>query len=144
MRNIVITTLPIKCNQEEVFNMAQDDRELIHTICSYSKGLRKQNKEVFARKKNIIAAEHGYFLALYEDELENINVKDPDEDQFKGGDGRMKVKLFDEAGNEHIEDVAVLVAKSFVPNPFNHPFVKFKDENPVNCNASNLYWSDTQ
>ena len=144
MKSIVITTLPIKCDRDEVFKMAQDDRELIDAICQYSKKVKKEDKEVFARNKNIIAAEHGYFLALYEDELENINVKDPDEEQFEGEDGRMKMKLFDKEGNEHIEDVATLVAKTFVPNPFNHSYVKFKDNNPVNCNASNLYWSDTQ
>lgn len=144
MRNIVITTLPIASSREDVFEMAQGERPLINAICQYAKELRKSGKEVFARNKNIIAAENGYFMALYEDELEQMSIKEEIEEQFKGEDGRLKVKLFDKEGKEYIEDVATLVAKTFVPNPFNHRYVKFKDGNEINCNKSNLYWSDTE
>lgn len=37
-----------------------------------------------------------------------------------------------------------LVAKAFIPNPNDLPEVNHKDENPLNCKASNLEWCDRQ
>lgn len=143
-RVIVITTLPIACDRQEVFKMSQRDRSLINSICRYADKLRKEDKEVFARKNNIIATESGYFLALYEDELQQLDVKEEKEQQFIGEDGRMKVRLMDKDQKEVIADIANMVAQAYVPNPFNHKYVKFKDGNKINCNKSNLYWSDTE
>lgn len=143
-RVIVITTLPIQCDREEVFKMAQKDRPLINSICRYADKLRKESKEVFARKNNIIATESGYFLALYEDELHKLDTKEEIEQQFIGEDGRLKVRLMDKDQKEVIADVANMVAQAYVPNPFGHKFVRFKDGNTRNCNKSNLYWSDTE
>lgn len=50
------------------------------------------------------------------------------------------VCLIDNEGKEHRKNVAVLVAVAFVENPNNYMLVGFKDENPSNCNAKNLYW----
>lgn len=33
-----------------------------------------------------------------------------------------------------------LVAEAFIENPNNYPLVNHKDENPLNCEASNLEW----
>lgn len=143
MDNIVITTLPIACERESVFAMAKRDRPLINSICKFAKRLREEGIEVFARKENIIATEKGYFLAFFEKDLAEVQ-KEQEEKPFIGEDGRQKVKLIDNEGKEHIEDVAELVAKTFVPNPFNYPYVRFKDNNPLNCNKSNLYWSDVK
>lgn len=35
-----------------------------------------------------------------------------------------------------------LVAEAFVENPNNYPIVNHKDENPLNCNYTNLEWCD--
>ena len=35
-----------------------------------------------------------------------------------------------------------LVAKAFIPNPYDLPCVNHKDENPKNCNVDNLEWCD--
>ena len=40
--------------------------------------------------------------------------------------------------------VAYLVAKNFVPNPDNLPYVRHKDGNKLNNRADNLEWSDTK
>lgn len=39
------------------------------------------------------------------------------------------------------EPLAHLVASLFVENPQNLPYVGFKDGNPLNCAADNLYWT---
>jgi hypothetical protein len=36
--------------------------------------------------------------------------------------------------------VSRLVAEAFLPNPDNLPLVRYKDRDPNNVNASNLYW----
>lgn len=36
--------------------------------------------------------------------------------------------------------LARIVAKVYVPNPDNLPYVGYRDGDPLNCNASNLYW----
>ena len=59
---------------------------------------------------------------------------------FKGKDGRMKVELRDNNGEQYIEDLATLVALQFVPNPFGYTKVSFKDGNPENVHAENLQW----
>lgn len=45
-------------------------------------------------------------------------------------------------GKSRWEQVHRLVAKHFIPNPYNHRFVKFLDKDVANVKASNLYWSD--
>lgn len=42
------------------------------------------------------------------------------------------------------EFVHVLVAKSFIENPFNLPYVNHKDENKLNSHVSNLEWCDSK
>ena len=37
-----------------------------------------------------------------------------------------------------------LVAKAFIPNPNNLPFINHKDENPANNNVENLEWCDNK
>ena len=59
---------------------------------------------------------------------------------YKGEDGRMKVKLINNDGIEYEEDLAILIAKTFIPNPNNYQHVEFIDGNPNNCRADNLKW----
>ena len=59
---------------------------------------------------------------------------------FKGEDGRMKVNLIDKNGHENTEDLAILIARTFVPNPNNYEHVDFIDGNPENCRTDNLKW----
>lgn len=62
--------------------------------------------------------------------------------QYKGIDGRMKVKLIDNFGVEKEEDVADLIAKKFLPSWLRKEgeLPKFKDGNPENCALANLYY----
>jgi len=141
MRPIVFTTIPIKADREETFAKSERDPRLISAIVGYRKLLEKNDVEVFARKNNCIATEKGYYFALYEDTLQEVNAKEEIEKQYIGTDGRVKVKLLDKDGAEHEFDIATLVAQQFVPNPLELKYVKFLDGNPKNCNKSNLYWS---
>lgn len=146
-KNIVITTCPISTPPEQVWPLVRDERALINAICDYSKQLRKEGKEVFKRNKNIIAAEDGYYFAFYENELVAKYERVKEEKvlaPFIGEDGRQKIELVDKEGTASIEDVAIMVATNFVPNPSKYKYVKFKDNNPLNCNADNLYWSETE
>ncbi len=43
-------------------------------------------------------------------------------------------------GNKKREYIHRLVAKAFIPNPNNYPFVNHKDENPSNNYVNNLEW----
>lgn len=139
-KTVVITTMPISVPVEEAFKCAFHDRKLIDSICRYASDLRGKGVEVFERKYNIIATEQGYFCAFYNEDLETME-KDPV--SFKGEDGRMKVQLWKD-GKMTIEDVALLVAQTFVPNPFGYTEVGFRDGNLSNPAADNLYWIPSQ
>ena len=60
--------------------------------------------------------------------------------QYIGSDGRLKVKLVDEQGEEHELDVATLVAEQFVPNPNHYTKVSHIDGDVNNNRADNLIW----
>ena len=47
-------------------------------------------------------------------------------------------------GKSKAYSVHRLVAEAFIPNPENLPEVNHKDENPLNCKASNLEWCTHQ
>lgn len=54
--------------------------------------------------------------------------------------GYFKVGLATGAGHEqHL--VHILVARHFIPNPYNHPVVNHKDGIKANCHKSNLEWT---
>lgn len=135
---VVITSMPISVPADDAFECAIHDRILIDCICKYADELRGKGIEVFKRKSNIIATSDGYFCAFYEDDIETME-KDPM--AFKGKDGRMKVELRGKNG-VGIEDLATLVASAFIPNPHGFTHVDFKDGNPENCKAENLFWTD--
>ena len=62
---------------------------------------------------------------------------------YVGEDGRQKVFLYDKDGNGKEEDLAALVAMTFTDicgKPVEGKLPSFKDGNPSNCAANNLYW----
>ena len=145
-RKVVITHLPLDKDREAVFSIAKRSRLLINSICEYSKDLRKRGIKVFERHINIVRTSGGYFCAFYEDDLKENRTEQKDEivKQFEGVDGRMKVVLHDEQGEQAVKDVAEMTAILFVPNPEKYEFVKFKDGDSKNLKAENLYWSKTK
>ena len=143
MKKIVITHSSITTPLEEAMKCRIKDRGLIDCMCTYRKEIEKEGVEVFKRWDNIIVTENGFNYALYEEELESIQSPKPPV-PFKGEDGRQKVILKNKKGEKCIEDVATMVAMGFIPNPSGLKYVKFKDGNPNNCQADNLYWSETE
>jgi hypothetical protein len=144
MKKVVITHLPLSKDMKEVFKIVKRSPPLIKTILEYQRELRKRGVEIFERRANILRTRDGYYCAFYEEDLEKTRREIPKDNPkpFVGFDGRLKVKLIDKDGQEVIEDLAKLVAITFVPNPDSLPYVKFKDKDPNNCKAENLYWSD--
>lgn len=140
-KKVVITHLPLTHDKEEVFSIVKRSRLLINSICQYSKDLRRKGVKVYERSVNIIRTDRGYFCAFYEDDLKENRTEEKNVEQFEGVDGRMKVVLHNELGEEVIKDVAEMVAMSFIPNPDNYEFVKHKDGDVKNNKAENLYWS---
>lgn len=146
MRRIVLTELPLSKDKDAVFSLANNDKGLVQAIIKYRKELVAKKVEVFVRKDNILVTELGYFFALYADDP---NLKEQPKiegkiEPFMGLDGRLKVQLMDKEGNPRIEDLAHLVAQVHVPNPKKFEYVLFKDKNPQNTEATNLYWSETK
>lgn len=54
--------------------------------------------------------------------------------------GYKVVTLIDINGNRYDCKVHRLVAKAFIPNPHNYPYINHKDENKANNCVSNLEW----
>lgn len=54
--------------------------------------------------------------------------------------GRAMIKLSDGHGNMKNRSISRLVAKAYVPNPENKPYVLHLDNNPLNNSFSNLKW----
>ena len=55
----------------------------------------------------------------------------------KDAEGYLRVNI---GGKIRRDRVHRIVAKAFVPNPYNKPFVNHKDGNKANNNANNLEW----
>lgn len=64
---------------------------------------------------------------------------------FEMSDGRFYVKVLKD-GQEEDLDVALMVAKACIPNPDpdRYKYVRHKDGNVMNNQASNLEWSETE
>lgn len=54
--------------------------------------------------------------------------------------GYYQCNLYGENGTKRYVRVHTLIAKTFVPNPYNLPQVDHRDGNKLNCSASNLEW----
>ncbi len=139
-QKISIVTAPISIPREEIFDCAIRDRNLSSHICEFRKELEKQGIEVFARKENILATENGYYSAMYTDDIRNKPGGIDNPIPFKGKDGRLKINVVAEDGRWVTEDLATLVGMAFCENPKKHKRIAFKDCNPDNCNAENLYF----
>ena len=142
-KKIVITHLPSDKVREEVFGIAKRSRALIEAICVFSKELKRKDIEVYERHVNIIRTEEGYYCAFFEDDIKKNREGSRKEEivkPFKSIDGRMKVSLLDKNGETQVEDLALLVAKAWIPNPDKLENVGFKDGNMENCAAENLFW----
>lgn len=144
-KKLVITFLPLTKNKEEVFALAKRSRTLINAICQYSNELRRKDIEVYERHVNIIHTEQGYYCAFFEDDVKKNRTEEKEGIKpFKGIDGRMKIILTDKEGNQVLEDVATLVATTYLANPNGYKYVTFKDGNPENVKAENLEWSEIE
>ena len=63
----------------------------------------------------------------------------------KNSNGYLKVGLATGKEGQAVQQlVHILVAKHFIPNPYDHPQVNHKDGNKENCHANNLEWVTAQ
>ena len=60
--------------------------------------------------------------------------------KIKGTTNYLSVVLSNGEGNRRSFLVHCLVARTFIPNPQNLPFINHKDENPSNNKCENLEW----
>jgi len=60
----------------------------------------------------------------------------------KQSTGYLTVALADGKGKHKTYSVHILVAKHFIPNPYNHPLVNHKDGDKTNPDWENLEWCD--
>lgn len=143
VQQLSVMQIPMGTPTAQVFKYVRQERILIDAACEYAKKLREQDVEIFERKENVLATEKGYFAVLFDEEIrmEPGGIDNPV--PFKGNDGRMKVEIVKEDGSKVIEDLANLVAKAFVSNFRLRKKVWFKDANPENCAAENLYYVPT-
>lgn len=63
---------------------------------------------------------------------------------IRNPNGYLKVGLADGQGGHNQCLIHILVAKHFIPNPYDHPQVNHKDGNKENNHASNLEWCTAQ
>ena len=143
VQELSVMQIPMGTPTAEVFKYVRQDRILIDAACEYAKKLREQDIEIFERKENVLATEKGYFAVLFDEEIRSFDGGIDNPTPFKGTDGRMKVRVKKEDGSTVITDLADLVAKAYVPNLKLYKRVWFKDANPENCNANNLYFVPT-
>lgn len=137
---ISIVSAPLNIPRKEIFDCAINDHTLSNYICDFRKVLEKQNIEVFARKGNILATSNGYYSAMYTDDIRNKEGGIDNPTPFIGKDGRMKVDIVKEDKTHSIEDLAILIAMAYCPNPRRYKKVYFRDADPKNVNADNLFW----
>lgn len=138
-----VIQIPISKPANEVFTFVRAERELTDAACIYAKQLREAGVEIFERKGNVIATDKGYFAVLFNNEIREQPGGIDNPTPFKGMDGRLKVEIVKEGGSKVVVDLAELIAKKFVPNLHMRKKVWFKDANPENCNADNLYYVPT-
>lgn len=74
MNQVVITSLPLSVNKNEVFTMAKKDKILSESIISFSKILARDGIETFHRDQNIIVTEKAYYMAFFESDLIGANL----------------------------------------------------------------------
>lgn len=63
---------------------------------------------------------------------------------IQNSNGYYKVGLATGDGGHKQCLIHILVAKHFIPNPYDHPQVNHKDGNKANCHKDNLEWVTTQ
>ena len=139
-RHISVIEVPLNQNKESVSGLYREHRQLVESICMYRKDLEKRGIEIFERWGNIIATEKAYFIALFDEELRQMQDQIDNPTPYVGSDKRLKVSIVKPSGEKCEEDLALLVAKQFLPNPKNYKHCFFKDKNPSNVKADNLYW----
>jgi len=72
VEKIIVVKLLLSENSQSVFSIAVKNDALNFKIASYLDILDNENIECFKRVGNIIATEKGYFIALFEKDIDNL------------------------------------------------------------------------
>lgn len=85
--DIVITSIPLTNEADNVFKFVRDDEYLIRAINYFKRGLELGGVEIYKQDKNILATDKGYFASFYKTDLDpsitgqkdNFNEEDDEE-----------------------------------------------------------------
>lgn len=69
---IIIISCELKHAKNHILVERNDDPALIRAMNEFSKGLKKNNIEIWEQHDNIIIAEDGYYLAIYPDRIKEV------------------------------------------------------------------------
>ena len=96
--------------------------------------------------EKIIEGTNGKYVITTEGKVFNLKYYGRNERRevatFLSHNGYVKVRLTVDVNKQQNYRVNRLVAEAFIPNPDGLPFVGHKDDNPLNNDVSNLYWTD--
>lgn len=72
--DILIISCPLSIKKEVVYSALKDDELLINEIIKFSDYKANNGVETFKQRLNMIVTEEGYYLAVYEDDV--VEVED--------------------------------------------------------------------
>lgn len=72
MEDIYIVTCKLDYSFDIILKSSSNDPQLVEKIILYSDELKKEGIEVFKQVNNILVAENGYYIAVFESDIEEI------------------------------------------------------------------------
>ncbi|MEK6882268.1 MAG: hypothetical protein AABY22_21800 [Nanoarchaeota archaeon] len=71
----IVVKFPLSENSKSIFSMAVENEILNFKIDEHLESLENQKIECFKRRGNVIVTEKGYFVAIYEKDIDTLKFK---------------------------------------------------------------------